>query len=226
VTERPILFSDAMVRAILAGTKTQTRRVIAGASGAFWDHRSYTGTVERDGVLRFRVGPDGEIANGSPEVRCPHGAVGDRLWVREAWRAEERASDLVDGVRFRSDDVFVPIQNTPEAAEAWVDAYDNGRHKQRWRPSIFLPRWASRLTLEVTSVRVERVQSISEEDARAEGFTRHAAGWSAGGRGYDALTARYAFAELWDSINGTRPGCSWSANPWVWCVSFKHVKGT
>jgi hypothetical protein len=210
-----------MVRAILAGTKSQTRRVISPqpdeddgviACGAYYP------VVVRRGVEE--PGPETFGAWGDDRSwPCPYGRPGDRLWLREAWRAEERASDCVDGVRFRSDDAFVPIADTREAAEAWGAAYDNGRHKQRWRPSIFLPRWASRLTLEVTSVRVERVQSISEEDARAEGVDSLAATGL-------AFAPREVFRDLWDSINGERPGCAWEANPWCWVVSFKRAEAT
>jgi len=222
--ERPILFSDAMVRAILSGTKTQTRRVIAGARGAFWDHRSYTGTVERDGVLRFRVGPDGGIANGSPEVRCPHGAVGDRLWVREAFALSQRDPEDT-AVSTREPQWWDPpvYRADGDPGGEWT-RFDGGRHvpiRPPWRSARYMPRWASRLTLEVTSVRVQRVQSISEEDARAEGVS---AGPSAAlAETPIGVSAREAFAELWDSINGKREGCSWGANPWVWCVSFKVV---
>ena len=212
MTERPILFSDAMVRAILAGTKTQTRRVIAGASGAFWDHRSYTGTVERDGVLRFREGSEGTIVHGSPEVRCPYGAVGDRLWVREAW-APFVGPDGRDHVAFRS-------TCAPDGSFLWVGHGEIAQMQiPRWRPSIHMPRRASRLPLEVTSVRVERVLSISEDDARAEGVEPHEYAYCAEGARH-----RMAFARLWDSINGERDGCSWKANPWVWVVSFKVVR--
>ena len=212
--ERPILFSDAMVRAILAGTKTQTRRVIAGARGAFWDHRSYTGTVERDGVVRFREGSEGTNVHGSPEVRCPYGAVGDQLWVREAWRAcvEEPEIDL----RADQRSLRRPMHGDDEWWARWRARSAGGR----WQPSIYMPRWASRLTLDVTSVRVQRLLSISEEDARAEGVEPHE-------YAYCAEDARYrmSFARLWDSINGERAGCAWKANPWVWVVGFEVRRG-
>ena len=214
MTERPILFSDAMVRAILAGAKTMTRRVVAGARGAFWDHRNYTGTVERDGVLRFREGSAGTIVRGAPEVRCPYGAVGDRLWVREAWTITRDAlavyyrADYPSGNRMAK-----PAESDYESVSAWADRY----HASKWHPSIHMPRWASRLTLEVTSVRVERVQSISEDDARAEGALSAKDQWS------NIETARDSFAHLWDSLNGERPGCSWRDDPWVWVVSFRRV---
>lgn len=211
MTERPILFSDPMVRAILAGTKTQTRRVIAGANGAFWDH-SYTGTVERDGVLRFREGSEGTIVHGSPEVRCPYGAVGDRLRVREAW-APFVGPDGRDYVAYRStcaaDGSFLWIGNG-EIAQVQIP---------RWRPSIHMPRWASRLTLEVTSLRVERVQSRTQADAKNEGVEATEMGGVFGTPDHVG-----AFIDLWDSINGERAACAWKANPWVWVVSFKVVR--
>lgn len=221
MTERPILFSDAMVRAILSGTKTQTRRVMtpqpieecgAPVVGA------YHPIVARRGIEE----PGPERWGASTEEQswlCPY--AGDRLWVREALFVKQGGGGVW---RYRADDAIVGLpMGSPhkEAMVAWA------HHKEgNACASIHMPRWASRLTLEVTSVRVERVQSISEEDARAEGLTRHATGWSAGGDGYDTLTARQAYAELWDEINGERQGCSWSANPWVWVVSFKRVEGT
>lgn len=216
MAERPILFSDAMVRAILSGAKTQTRRVIAGARGSFWDHRSYTGTVERDGVLRFRVGPDGEIANGSPEVRCPHGAVGDRLWVREAWTMPASAHSVYYRADYPSGNrSLIPREPDYDSINEWAARY----RVDGWHPSIHMPRWASRLTLEVTSVRVERLQSISEDDARAEGAASFDCTPGCGcGDGH-----RGGFARLWDSINGEREGCSWEANPWVWAIAFRRV---
>lgn len=218
MTERPILFSDSMVRAILVGTKTQTRRVIAGARGAFWDHRSYTGTVERDGVLRFREGSEGTIVHGSPEVRCPYGAVGDQLWVREAWSYYGG-----DEYLYQRDPIAVSFRASDDFGGRPIPG-------GRWRPSIHMPRWASRLTLEVTSVRVERVQSISEDDARAEGVAR-AGGFmstsscwmNCGSDGPSFTTARGSFMSLWDSINGEREGCSWADDPWVWVVGFRRV---
>lgn len=212
-TERGILFSAPMIRAILAGAKTQTRRVLRGTE------RAAAALAAMPPTCIARVhGQTAEIrASATGEgwwARCPYGAAGDRLWVRETWRTEERASDLVDGIRLAADDSFHPIANTREAADAWVDAHDNGKHAG-WRPAIFMPRWASRLTLEVTSVRVERVQQISEDDARAEGV----APWREPGQ---EMTAHERFRELWDSINGER--APWASDPWVWCVEFKRVQ--
>lgn len=225
MTERPILFSDAMVRAILAGAKTQTRRVMtpqpidecgAPIVGA------YHPIVVRRGIEE----PGPERWGASTEEQswpCPYGRPGDRLYVREAWGHAFTYGGQSPAIAYRATKSAWRTDGARVFTSEIEHATSDG---QRWRPSIHMPRWASRLTLEVTSVRVERVQSISEEDARAEGLTRHAAGWSAGGDGYDTLTARQAYAELWDEINGEREGCSWDANPWCWCVSFKRVEGT
>ena len=217
--ERPILFSGAMVRALLAGTKTQTRRLAKGIG-------RYS-----DGSL-VRLSPD----DSSPcdgEVRCPYGAPGDRLWVRETWRTEELA-DGTDGVRF-PDGAFCACENTPEVGDAWGSQHSakSARRGTVWRPSIHMPRWASRLTLEVTGVRVERLQDISEADARAEGAQvvpfypddgfPLSDGWThVGDDGKCVLytSARDSFRSLWESINGAE---AWASNPWVWVVSLKRV---
>jgi hypothetical protein len=209
--ERPILFSGPLVRAILEGRKTQTRRVAKIK-------------LDRHGFV------EGELDDHAD--RCPYGAPGDRLWVRETWRPRELADTLVDGVEF-PDGTFVPIANTPEAADAWVEVNDRPGRPDRWRPSIHMPRWASRIDLEVIKVRIERVQAITEEDARAEGVAELGdlePTWRSGVRpGEPIPTTQCAcrFAYLWEHINGKREGCSWDANPWVWVVSFRvaEVRG-
>ena len=141
---------------------------------------------------------------------CPYGQPGDRLWVRETWKTCRPDSFAV---RFRSDNstMIVPSHIPVEYGAPWSDGAS-------WRPSIYMPRWASRLTLEVTAVRVEGLQDITNDDAMAEGV--HAE--SGPVRGVSSLAAAQ-FAVLWDSINGNRPGCAWADNPWVWVVSFKRV---
>jgi len=189
--ERPILFSGPMVRAILSGTKTQTRRKVVHighhdkVQWLIWDAAAGTGGwgVQRDGEW-FKV-------------PCPYGVPGDRLWVRETWRVNGNEHDYAiakrDGVFYRAD-------------EEWNT--DVG-----WRPSIFMPRWASRITLEVVGVRVQRLQDISEDDAKAEGCIDGA---------FNAAFGEYM--ELWDRINGKRFNCAWKDNPWVWAVEFRAVK--
>ena len=198
--ERPILFSGAMVNAILAGTKTQTRRIVKAkgtpfpsASGAFVDMDA---TAQQISALH-----------------CPYGEPGDRLWVRETWYC-----DAIDC------QVGPYIQPNNSAALMFYRATDGGTIQQwsgtlnPWRPAIHMPRWASRILLEVVDLRVERLQQISEADAAAEGALTTA-------RTFEQIPiepAVFAFKHLWESIHG--PG-SWAADPWVWVVCFQQVKG-
>lgn len=235
--ERPILFSAPMIRPILAGTKTQTRRLINPVGNddgfvlrdygdGFWPYRSEDG---ESGFYRDRDGYDME-----ERIKCPHGQRGDRLWIREAWQYYDWTDDGEPLIRYAADNATAwPETSTEEWGEKLQDvwaalsmnenyAIDMAARDRRWRPSIHMPRWASRITLEVTGVKVERLQDISEADAMAEGIV------SAGdGNGFQLAdtthymgAARDSYASLWQSING--PG-SWDANPWVWCVSFLRV---
>ena len=192
--ERPILFSGPMVRAILSGVKTQTRRVIKPQPVQYnrpdWPCTHGWREVPQMGGWEISWNNDSMTAAEAIGEYCPYGKTGDQLWVRETWRVNGNAHDYA---RAGKESVFY------RADEDWnVDA--------GWRPSIFMPRWASRITLEVTDVRVERLQNVSHEDGRAEGF--------------DSLDG---FALLWDRINEKR-GYGWHANPWVWAVEFRAVK--
>lgn len=193
--ERPILFSAPMVRALLAGTKTQTRRVITpqpqrytGATPGTWmyGHRNLEGLFAEHvfGGCMAKLAP------------CPYGVPGDRLWVRETWR-------VFGGPEYE-------YQHDPRSVQFRAD--EAAFEQKEWKPSIFMPRWASRITLEVTDVRVQRVQEISEDDALAEGMTCDG----------DHASARDNYETLWNYINEKR-GHGWATNPWVWCVSFKRV---
>ena len=196
MTERPILFSAPMVRAILAGTKTQTRRV---AKHPLAQNLSY--------IVDIGKGWFGD-EEGEVQIRCPYGQPGDRLWVREKWQAvsgNDRARHIM--THPRPDRGWLEYAATPRADEP---AY-------KWRPSIHMPRWASRITLEVTGVRVERLQDISEADAMAEGV--HYSLLEKIQAGQDRW-ARHAYKKLWETINGSD---SWDLNPWVWVVEFKRV---
>lgn len=226
-TEHPILFSAPMVRAILAGTKTQTRRVIPDATGQFWDHRGWSPRQIDADRIEWTSGDDvGGVQAHVMKKHCPYGAEGHTLWVKET-HAIEDARDLGLGA---SHVIFRATATDDEIALV-----------RRWRPSIFMPRWASRITPPVLSVRVERLQSITEMDARAEGMAHRDAGTDRYGQplpgwswrdphpvdaepsfGWEHClgTARHAFGNLWNEINGKRPGCSWEANPWVWAVGF------
>ena len=200
IKERPIIFSGDMVRAILAGRKTMTRRVVKMAThpqaervqhfeGLRWDWLRYDG-------LRLST------------FKCPFGKTGDRLWVRETFRlSDPNDCACYEPCRCRSGQPMYRADGH----------YHDMEYK--WKPSIYMPRWSSRITLEVTGVRVERLQDISEEDAQAEGAPLELGVLE---RTILGAKARYrsGFVRLWESING--PG-SWDANPWVWCISFKRV---
>ncbi len=212
--ERPILFSGPMVRALLDGTKTQTRRVAQGAPDdwAPIGPEVYSPTVvDRNGDEQ--PGPDAYGAgndDGSHWIRCPYGQPGDRLWVREAWRTEP----ALDPCPPRE----IAMVGAPVQYEAGPAADVLGG---KLRPSIFLPRSLARIRLVVTGVRVERLQDISNEDARAEGvLPKYADECAALGHPYNAGPL---YRQLWESING--PG-SWDANPWVWVVKFRQTKVT
>lgn len=229
--ERPILFSAPMVRAILDGSKTQTRRIVKPQPVG--NHR---------GKFKFDTFRDDE---GIEEywqnyplwgpVRCPYGHEGDQLWVRETFAYVGRGLDPGYLTYRATYPRCLPpgLENVPD------DIHEAGEH---WTPSIHMPRKASRIQLEITGVRVERLQDCSEEDAKAEGVLPNwcgpldkgpngegSEGWlgdewinyMVGEDGPPAYSAKESYQSLWESING--PG-SWEANPWVWVVEFKRVK--
>lgn len=189
VKERPILFSAPMVRAILAGQKTQTRRVVK---------------ARKDPDSGCQMSP-GEIAGDEHQERlCPYGQPGDRLWVRETF-IHEPADYCWEA------SVSIPCRPANTVYRADVEGDSSGAG---WAPSIHMPRSLSRITLEVTGIRVERLQDISVADAIAEGVVecnQHLRGLE------PCMEWRYAYEDLWGQINGQG---SWDANPWVWVVSF------
>lgn len=229
MTERPILFNGAMVRALLDGSKTQTRRVVkelpGGRGGPVGDHVKWWEPGTED-PARW-CGHDGLGSLGW--LKCPYGVPGDRLWVRETWAPVDSmiaGHELEDAhcVGYRSTESARYCWHDAEQTEAEVYGWDWGMVK--WKPSIFMPRFASRLTLEVTDVRVERVADISPEDAKAEGAAyRITPGGDLSGvfEGCGPINYPAHFRDLWDSINGSTPGRSWDDNPWVWIVDFKRV---
>lgn len=224
--ERGIIFNAEMVRAILDGRKTQTRRPIK------WKQTRFTEIGEREDGSKWPWSEDAEHACDFWHP-CPFGAVGDRIWVRET---------------------FCPVDDTQYGGEKWVDYRATPRYEAshpagwdsapndaealKWRPSIHMPRWASRILLEITNVRVERLNAISPEDAESEGLERTnftGFGDEPGLPSYpepdvyfDPLKKQWkeyppeAFAGLWESIYGEG---SWQANPWVWVIEFKRVEG-
>jgi len=187
--ERPIIFSGPMVRAILNGSKTQTRRVAKLTANGY--------VKEPGGHRRWHT------ADFDARLACRYGQPGDRLWVRETWRHIEGGAvyDAAGGLMDSHD---------PET----IYRADRPHFPGPWRPAIHMPRWASRIALEVTGVRVERLHEISEADAIAEGVNNSL--HLPGGR-----FARENFAHLWWTINGDG---SWDANPWVWVVDFRRTE--
>jgi hypothetical protein len=187
--ERPILFSGPMVRAILEGRKTQTRRVIK-------PQPAYHPVFANE--LHWR----GSDINPDSTYRSPYGVPGDRLWVRETWMACDKRG--------------FPVMEHPTRENTAEVLYRASHVGDGWRPSIFMPRWASRLLLEITAVRIERLQDIGEADALAEGFPGLE---ETGG----AMSARYVLHVEWDKLNAKR-GSPWADNPWVWVLTFEVVK--
>lgn len=203
--ERPILFKGEMVRAILDGRKTQTRRVVkpqpfsmavlGGAVKACWSER--------------------EMPCYQP-IRYAYGEPGDRLWVKETWRVPSAENGLSASRLPRF------LKNYGEICYTASDDHLSGRN----RPSIFMPRWASRITLEITGVRVERLQEISARDCEAEGLLHAHRGWWVNPYAKDVPASgetegSYCYRKLWDSINSkTHP---WASNPWVWVIEFRKL---
>ena len=192
VKERPIIFRAPMIRAILAGTKSQTRRIVK------------LPLHDRDFGCELA---GNEIGQEEAHSLCPYGAPLDRLWVRESFQAL-----FADGIEdqyqtdYKTGKGYKVYYMATDARQEYVDAEDDLQDKIT--PSIFMPRWASRITLEVTGVRVERLQDISEADAKAEGVN-------------PVRTHRVSYIALWNTINGAG---SWESNPWVWCISFWKVQ--
>lgn len=193
--ERPIIFNAEMVRAILDGRKTQTRRIVAN--------------VQPDNCLTLRKptktkgGMHTHVIDAPKHGLCPFGKVGDRLWVRETFAA---------GLCTKSTMAYRATHKSSDLEEGWDEVI-------KWQPSIHMPRWASRIQLEITDVRVELLNAISNQDAMAEGIGHL--------YNYDeskgvARDASQRFSELWKSIYGEE---SWRSNPWVWVIEFKRVEG-
>ena len=213
--ERPILFNAQMVRALLDGRKTQTRRIWKMPRWAEWD---IDGGEERGYIIPTNPKHRGWYS--VAEIVSPYGRERDRLWVREAWadltelhgQHWERLNNETKRYE-RGVNPFVWYRADGEQPDIGSDAIK----PEPWRPSIHMPRWASRILLEVTEVRVERLQEISIQDAMAEGVAETAP------RLKDlepCMEWCYAYEDLWNVING--PG-SWDANPWVWVIAFKRV---
>ncbi|MDA4663936.1 hypothetical protein NY608_18840 [Enterobacter hormaechei] len=203
MTERGMIFNGEMVRAILDGQKTQTRRImqVQPDTPEFGLRRIIESSIANEIGMYFWSQEDARgIKARSKQFFCPFGDVGDRIWVRETWA--EAGASAPDLILYRANyPAHVPThyENVPPAEDV------------RWTPSIHMPRWASRILLEITDVRGDQLNDISEEDARSEGIS-----------GSSARDVKEAYAALWRSIYGSD---SWRANPWVWVIEFKRIEG-
>ena len=207
IKERPILFSAPMVRAFLEGRKTVTRRALNSQALKNIGYGAQLGECHE----LPSEGPLHPNSIGHYNDFCPFGQSGDRLYVRETFM-DLRGT----GVEHRPDPDG-PLQRYAYRADSPPGTHADEARKDfglKWKPSIHMPRAASRILREITAVRVERLQDISEDQCIAEGIERHPAGFFGNG----CTTAASAFQELWDSTGG-----DWNANPWVWVVEFKQV---
>lgn len=204
--ERPILFSAPMVRAILDGSKTQTRRIVKP---------------------KWTIYPAADPRMTKWLPACPYGQPGDRLWVRETWQGPLLDSEEHEA-QFREDgpDAFKKPGFCAYRATDTLDAVDSDGNDLGWRPSIHMPRWASRISLYITGVRVERLQDISDDDCLAEGIAQvvreRLPSIQQCGE-YDAIDVDPVaeYRALWETINGSG---AWDVNPWVFAVGFKVVQ--
>ncbi|EML7933166.1 hypothetical protein V9948_003628 [Providencia rettgeri] len=228
--ERGIIFNTEMVRAILDGRKTQTRCIAKFKPIDKALNLNYSGLRAgnyhagvKDGRCVLRS-TDGTTWNDRTyPLTCPYGKVGDRIWVRETWQGplvdSEKAYDL-----FKDPTPYQKVENCVYKADGgyapeYIDCDDNFR--QGWRPSSNMPRWASRITLEIIDVRVEHLQDISKQDAVSEGAPQ-------GHHSIDVISKQFGFpdfsrswfAQIWMDIHGED---NWAANPWVWVIEFKRV---
>lgn len=207
MTERPIPYKADLVKSVLLGIKTNTRRLCKHAQ---FHSLSY--------VVNLGNGQFGD-EEGDVRFNCPYGVVGDQLWVREPWRSDASSDHLPPRL------LIPELDNVYYIADEDPDARGSGRY----RHAMFMPRWASRIQLEITNIRVERLQDISEEDAKREGATGLIADHCTDAEKllldlplYEIGNPyRNGFALLWEGINGN---CSWSTNPLVWVIEFQRIR--
>ncbi|SXP15459.1 ASCH domain-containing protein [Klebsiella pneumoniae] len=244
--ERGMIFNSEMVRAILDGRKTQTRRIMkvqpeSNQLGLLL----ITDSTKHSDIGKYHWAESNATGNHvrSKLFSCPFGAVGDRIWVRETWailgnedgccidweeklcKADERSAARIYRASCEQRPGNYGLWSIPDDAD-WKPHTKDYQYEGAWRPSIHMPRWASRILLEITDVRVERLNAISEEDARAEGIIDGGC-LNCGepepcGCANPDPDATDAFAYLWQSIYGQE---SWNANPWVWVIEFERVEG-
>lgn len=215
IRERPILMTGPLVVATLDDRKTNTRRVIV-------PQPEYSSLLEGGGWIwnngRVMLGASDGLFQAEMIKHCPYGGVGDRLWVRETFA-------IVPATAYRASAGVCQTINPSDHDDAVIyrATWDRSNPGTRWRPSIHMPRWASRLTLEITDVRVERVQDITPRAVVTEGLYQEPGEWGPD-EAYDHLIK--GFAHLWDQINAKRIGCSWQDNPWVWSIHYKPIAQT
>ncbi|ECG6338366.1 TPA: hypothetical protein P5L79_002824 [Salmonella enterica subsp. enterica serovar Concord] len=212
MSERGMIFNAEMVNAILSGRKTQTRRPIK------WKQTRFTEIAERDDGSLWPWAEDCE-RGGDIWFACPYGEIGDRIWVRETWQVIHDHIDESSHVEYRTYAPSIPKEKDRYWHTVYAEHFGDESREDRgfpWRPAIHMPRWASRILLEITDVRVERLRGLSEEDAKSEGIIPSAGGVLPG------WEYRINFRDLWMDIYGTD---NWEANPWVWVIEFKRVEG-
>lgn len=222
--ERPIIFNSEMVKAILGSRKTQTRRVIKPQpiwhpKKRFWDLNQ----IVKGQSFSWEEGSlPNELIN-----FCPYGKIGDRLWVRETWcNYIPQKRQVLNNYRGDNYQVIYKASHKMADMEGFKDIVLE--QELKWKPSIFMPRWASRINLEITDIRVERVQDITPEDCEAEGIVGTTRSSPVTGKPYETYycqgleytTPTLAFKVLWGSINYKR-GYGWEVNPYVWIIEFK-----
>lgn len=246
MTERGMIFNAEMVRAILDGRKTQTRRIMkvqpeSNQLGLLL----ITDSTKHSDIGKYHWAESNATGNHvrSKLFSCPFGAVGDRIWVRETWailgnedgccidweeklcKADERSAARIYRASCEQRPGNYGLWSIPDDAD-WKPHTKDYQYEGAWRPSIHMPRWANRILLEITDVRVERLNAISEEDARAEGIIDGGCLNCGEPEPCECANpepdATDAFAYLWQSIYGQE---SWNANPWVWVIEFKRVEG-
>ena len=231
IKETPILFKTPMVEAILSGQKTQTRRIITPQPPEEAVHFTFN---KEDGYWFYFTPAAGDLWPCTKDERltCPYGRPGDQLWVRETWRTSEDEG-WIKGYSFlasiNEDDGFIEHQPGNKKRDSWWEIAWI-KHRSKWRPSIFMPRWVSRIQLRITDIRVEKLQDLRQRDAMAEGSAPEEKII----HGSDVVYCKKAipkatelksenyiggFQKLWDSLNKKR-GYSWESNPWVWVIEF------
>jgi hypothetical protein len=246
--ERPIIFSGESVRAILDGRKSMTRRVLKIQPPTQWDEVKPIYGSNGAGIIAWDFYSSlNRYDHGYLKDSFPYGHIGDRFWVRETWKPGAWRNDGRVAIDYQASPELThtpwvsigeqAIQFIPkwldEVAKSGLEPNSDGRYEWesgksplKWKSPIFMPRWASRIILEITDIRVEQLQDITEEDARAEGVIDggclNCGEHEPCGCGNPMPDARDAYVSIWNTLNAKR-GYPWESNPWVWAISFKVV---